>query len=257
MSIEDLLVIPTLLGAIYPIYKSLSPFVRNKIIFNIFDEIGNLKYKKIIISKLTFFAIYFIALIMFPLAYRISHIIRILAAIIIVSPIIIALVKTFYNYRNKKSKTDVKQDDKGTKIKILSYKARALTFHVYIVLFVYILLMSIVHLPYLAYFSVYFFFLYWTRYILEIFSSLYVVVFMCEHLFLTARQKKYESINDYLKSEDNKVWIEVLLKNGEKVCGELDNISNGLIQLNSKKTIYNINYKQIEVVGCKYYSSDE
>lgn len=254
MSIRDILAILTLLAIIYPIYQSLSPFVGNKIILNIFDEISNSEnIKKILSNKIIYIAIYIIAVILFPFVYNIPHMILILLEIIIVSTFIIIGLIIFYYYHNKKLKIYKIQNNKHYKINILSYKTSNFMFFMFILLFIFILLISIGHLPYISFFSIYFFLLYWHHYLFVVFASLYFLVFSCELLFFNIRQKKYRIINYCLNREGGQLWIEVILKNGGKISGQLDNISHGFMQLNSKKTIYKINYRQIDVIGCKYY----
>ena len=116
MSIRDILAILTLLAIIYPIYQSLSPFVGNKIILNIFDEISNSEnIKKILSNKIIYIAIYIIAVILFPFVYNIPHMILILLEIIIVSTFIIIGLIIFYYYHNKKLKIYKIQNNKHYK----------------------------------------------------------------------------------------------------------------------------------------------
>jgi hypothetical protein len=242
----------------YAVYRGASAFPKNEIIVSILEETNNLKSIKKIISNIIIYAgIYISAAFIFPFILSIPHIITLLFRAIVGSASIIGAIIIVNYYNNKKCKTDKKWNDKEYKIKYLSYKASIIIVQIYIILFIFILVISILHLPYIAFYSSYFFILYWKHYLFDVTGSFYIVVLLSEYLLFRAVYNKYNIINHYLNKGSNKLWIEVLLKNGGKINGKLDGITYGFIQLNNKATIYKIKYKQIEVIGCRYSSEDE
>ncbi len=255
--IDYVLAIIAFLGLMYTIYYNSAPFAKNKIIFDIFDELDQSKaLKNKVISKTKFLSIYIFALIIFPFLYDIINIILILLVIIIVSSVLIVIIALFERHYNKKITNSQNYDDTKSEKKILTYKVSSVLFHVYIIFFVYIILISIINLPALAFISIPFFFFYWNHYSIKVFASLYIVAFTDEFLFIIAQLRKYSDINAALLKPYEKLWITVLLKNGKTISGNLEKIDPTCLKLiDFEKTTYKIKYKQIEVIGSKYQPS--
>ena len=246
MSIEDILVIITFSGLIYTIVNNSPPFAKRKIIFDIFDELGRLKdLKKIVLDKTTYAIIYIIGgMFVMPYLHSIIDIISILFWIIIVSLFIIMILAVFQKYYKDK-----------LKFKIINYKVSSIMSHVYILLFILILSSSIEDLPHIAFLSISSFFFYWNPYLIKIIIFLYIVGISDTFLLKFAIVDKYDTITNKLKRLKEKLWVTVLLKNGEKISGDLQKIDPKFLKLQDfEKTTYKIKYRQIEIIGCRYYT---
>lgn len=263
MLIDNVYYISTILigslGLAYTIIYNSSSFVGHKIIFDIFDEIDKTKeLNKLLVKKTMYMIIYIIGLLIFPLLHTINYIISILFWIIIVSGSMILIIAIYQNQYNKKVKNGQKHhNNKQSEIKILNYKVGFILIHVYILLFISILLAFIESLPYITFLSIPLLLFYLSRYFLEILISLEAVILIDEELFMFAVREKYDNINDSLRKTNENLWLTIVLKNGEKISGDLCVLDiNFLTLVDIKNIIYNIKYKQIEVIGCKYYPLD-
>ena len=245
MSIEDILGIITLLPFIYTIVHNSPPFANRKIIFDIFDELGRLKdLKKIVLDKSTYAVIYIGGIFVILYLHSISDIISIIYWIIIVSILIIIVLALFQKHYKDK-----------LKFKIINHKVSSIMFHVYIVLFIISLLSSIEDLPRIAFLSISFFFFYWNPYVIKIILLLYIVAITDTSLLKFAISDKYATITNKLNRVKEKLLVTVLLKNGVKISGDLTKIDPKFFELQDlEKTTYKIKYRQIEIIGCRYYT---
>ena len=247
LSINDILAIIAFMGLVYTIFYNSAPFVKNKIIFDIFDELNQLDaLNKIVLNKTTYVLIYSIGVLILLYLHNITNIISILLRIIEISIPLIGIIIISLKYYKKKSIFEV-----------INYKVITILLHVYILLFIFIVLISIEDLPSIAFFSINFFFLYLNYYLYEILLSLVLVTLTDEALLMLSISEKYGNINDSLRKTNENLWLTVVLKNGEKISGDLCVLDINFLKLmDLKNIIYNIKYKQIEVIGCKYYPSD-
>ena len=247
MSINDVLAVIAFLGLLYTIFYNSALFVKNKIIFDIFDELNRLNaLNKIVLNKITYVFIYGIGGLIFLVLYKITGIIPILLRIIEISIILIAIIIIFLKYHKKKYIYEV-----------INYKETTIMLHVYILLFIFIVLISIEDLPFTAFFSIRLFFFYINNYLYAILLSFMLVTLTDEVLLLWSIEAKYVNINNSLRKINENLWLTVVLKNGGKISGDLWVLDiNFLTLIDLGNIIYNIKYKQIEVIGAKYYLSD-
>ncbi len=254
LSINDVLAIIAFLTLTYTIFYNLALFAKNKIISDIFDEINKTnELNKLLVKKTTYIIIYIIGFAIFPILHIIKHIISIICCIIIVSALIIFIIAYLQHRYNIKV---ISQQDGNNKseIKILNYKVESILFNVYILLFIFILVASMESLPYTAFISIPLLLFYLRHYLFKIVISFYIVIFVDEGLFIFAIIEKYDNIKDILIQPTKKLWIKAVLKNGEKISGDLVGLDINFLKLRDIENInYNIKYKQIEVIGSKYY----
>ena len=245
LSINDVLAVIAFLGLVYTIVNNSPPFAKRKIVFDIFDELGRLKdLNKIVLDKTTYATIYIVGIFVIPYLHSISDIISILFLIIIVSILIIIILAVFQKHYEDK-----------LKFKIINYKVSSIMSHVYILLFILILSSSIEDLPHIAFLSISSFFFYWNPYLIKIIIFLYIVGISDTFLLKFAIVDKYDTITNKLKRLKEKLWVTVLLKNGEKISGDLQKIDPKFLKLQDfEKTTYKIKYRQIEIIGCRYYT---
>ena len=165
----------------------------------------------------------------------------------------ILIIGIYQHHYNAQLENSQRYDNRNSKIKILNYKIDFILFHVYILLFISILVAFIESPPYIAFLSIPLLPFYLNCYFFEILISLAAVILIDESLFLFALREKYDNIYNILIEPNKKLEIKIKLKSGGKIIGDLSSLDiNFLTLVDFENIIYNIKYKQIEIIGCKY-----
>lgn len=145
-----------------------------------------------------------------------------------------------------------KEPGKIPKDKVKSYKSVYILFHIYIALGIGMICSTltvspsiIINFPLL---SVYFV----IGPSLIIAVSIYLILFIEIVLYHLIREKKLQRINQYFRDKPEKLKMDILLKNGDRLNGTFAGLYiESLFLINSEDMLYGIKYKQIEIIGCK------
>ena len=264
MSINDIYYISAILigssGLAYTIINNWSPFIKHKIIVNIFNEISYLsELNKIELNEFIYLFVYIFGLIVLLYLHSIQsiNIIYDLYYILELSMFIVIFLgfSKLLNIRKlkrKKSKRE-KLKRKTLKHKFKIYKIVNIFFHIYILILIYIIFLSVEALPSIAFVSVYSFLYFGQLYIIIMALSVYLFLIIEFFIFFYVRQKKFDALNDFLdKKVPQKIQISIVLKSGAKLTGCLGTLSiYSLRLLDFENTVYELKYKQIEIIGAK------
>lgn len=248
--LEILTVTIPVLGIIYTIFHNSHIFDRPRILYDIFVEISNLdKLYEDEVNPFIFLLMYIIGMGLISyisIAQIIPDISLILLIIMFVS--LVVLIPATY----------CKEPGKIPKEKVKSYKIVYLLFHIYILLAIGVIFSALViptsftlNFPFLPIYYI-------STTFLIIAASLYLLLFIESVLYYFIRQKTLQRLNQYFRdlySSDKPENLEmnILLKNGDRLNGIFGGLYiNSLFLKNSEDIIYNISYKEIETIGCKF-----
>lgn len=248
-----------LVGLAYTIIHNSSLFVKRKIIFDIFDEISYLsELNNIELNEFMYLCIYvFGALALLYLrSIQNANIIGDFFSILVLS-MLITVSLTFFSILIKKLKRknskQEKPERKASKHKFKIYKIVNIFFHIYVLILIYIIFLSIEALPSIAFVSVYSFLYFGQSFIIMVAISVYLFIILEFIIFFYVRQKKFYALNEFLdKKVPQKIQISIVLKSGTKLTGCLSSLGiYSLRLLDLENRVYEVKYKQIEIIGAK------
>ena len=248
-----------LAGLTYTIINNLSPFVKRKIIFDIFDEISCLsEFNKIELDEFRYLYIYIFGAVVLLYLRNIQNIniIMDLFYILVLSMFIASFLIFFKSLTKKLEKKKSKLGKikrKASKHKFKIYKIVNIFLHIYILILIYIIFLSIKDLPSIAFRSVYSFLYFGQLYITIIAFSVYLFIILEFIIFAYVRQKEFKALNEFLlHTIPQKLQISISLKSGAKLTGYLGSLGIYSLRLSDfENRVYNVKYKQIEIIGTK------
>ena len=243
--LEILTVIIPLLGLIYTIFHNSHIFDRSKVLYDIFTEIGDLDplYEDYV-NPLIYLLIYVIGIgiIAYINITRIIPDIFVIFLIIMLVSLIFLIIATYS-----------KEPGKIPKDKVKSYKVVYLLFNIYILLAIGIIYSTLTILPSITLNFLFLPIYYILTPFLIISASLYLLVFIEYVLYHFIREKALQRLNQYFRDKPEKLKMDILLKNGDRLNGTFAALYiESLFLINSEDMLYEIKYKQIEILGCKF-----
>lgn len=233
-----------MLGLIYTIFHNSHIFDRSRVLYDILVEIRDLdKLYMDYVNPFIYLLIYIIVnyLILYICLFEIiPDIFTILLVVLFIS--LFFFIITTYS----------KEPRKIPKDKVKSYKSVYIIFNIYIALGIGMIYSTltvspsiIINFPLLSVYVV-------IGPFLIIALSIYLILFIGIVLYYFVREKKLQRINQYFRDKTEKLKIDILLKNGDRLNGTFAAIYiESLFLINSENMLYGIKYKQIEIIGCK------
>ena len=144
------------------------------------------------------------------------------------------------------------------KNKSMSYITINILLHVYIILLIYIVVLSREALSQSVYATIYFLVPFKQLYNFIIVFSLYFFILIELSFSLSIRKAKFDELDKFFQQNiPKKLQISLHLKGGIKLIGYLSELDiHSLRMMDLENVIYDIKYKEIQILGCKYCSSD-
>lgn len=243
--LQILIAISPSLVLIYKISHNNHIFDRSRVLYDIFIEILDLnKLYEDDVNPFIYLVIYIIVI--FAIEY--IGIMGIIPDIFAILLVILLLSLVFFEVTMYS-----KEPGKIPKEKVKSYKVSYPLYHIYIAFGIGIIFLTLTVSPSITinfpFLSIYFV----IGPFLIIAASIYLISLIELVLYHFAREKKFQRLNQYFRDKPEKLKIDILLKNGDRLNGIFSGVYiESLFLRNSEDVIYNIRYNQIEIIGCKF-----
>lgn len=240
-----LTVIIAFLAFIYTIFHNSQIFDGPKVLYDIFIEIRDLNplYEDYV-NPFIYPVIYIIVIdvILYICLFEIiPDIFTILLVVLFIS--LVFLIITTYS----------KEPGEIPKDKVKNYKSVHILFHIYIALGIGMICSTVTVSPAIIVNSTLLPFYFVIGQYLIIAASIYLILFIEIVLYQFARKKKLQRLNQYFRDKQEKLKMDIQLKNGNRLNGTFVRLYiDSLFLMNSEDMLCVIKYKQIEIVGCKF-----
>lgn len=240
-----LTVLIAFLAFIYTIFHNSHIFDKPKVLYDIFTEIRDLNplYEDYL-NPFIYPIIYVIVvdvILYICLFGIIPDIFTILLVILIIS-LVFLVIKTYS-----------KEPRMIPKDKVKNYKSVHILSHIYIALGIGMIYSTVMVSPEIVVNFTFLHFYFVIGPYIIIVASVYLILFIEMVLYQFAREKKLQRLNQYFRNKPEKLKMDILLKNGDRLNGTFAGLYiESLFLINSEEIIYSINYKQIEIIGCKF-----